>query len=237
MKKEKVYFQSKLKISFGERSMSLHAYISPFGAARVIRAENITSDILYFFGKEIDVQIKANLVVKGCFLIEKTADGNFFNIRFSQVSAEQRNELKKDVEEKGEIVSWARKHPRIHVSNSVPGAPEPILAILHSKSGSQMMSIMDYTLEGIKLQFDGENPPDLKIGEMILFDILTSDSDNIKNIHGEVRHIMQDNIDATGLAKNMVLGIKITKMTPSAEKLYRDLILKYCLALKEQFKK
>ena len=237
MKKEKIFFPTKIKISSGDKSIFLHAMVSPYGAARVIRADTVTSDILFFLGKEVDVQIKANLTVKGGFMLEKTKDGSFFNIFFTKITEEEREILRKDVETKGESVSWARKYPRINVASKVEGAPEPFLSIVNSEAGVLLMTVRDYTLAGVSLQYDGDHLPDFQVGDLLFFDILTTESDNIRAIQGIVLRLTEKKLDKKGIAKSLFIGVEIVKMSKNTDILYKDLIKKYCVALKQEMSK
>ena len=88
--KEKIFYQTKIRIIKDEQAITLHTYVSPYGAARVIKEDSLTPFLEQLMGKEITVQIKANLIVKGIFVRDSTADGVFYNIRFTTISAEQR---------------------------------------------------------------------------------------------------------------------------------------------------
>lgn len=230
---KKVFFPTKIKVSADGRSVILFAMVSPLGAARVVSDKDINSAILSMLGREVSVNVNNDLDVRGIFVREVAADGIYLNVRFTRVTPEQRALLESWVEEKGEPPAWSRKFPRIPISDAHPDLPAPFLALVSHGSHSYAMSVRDYTFWGIKLEHVSANNPSIQLGSKIQIDLMNHMHEEIHGLQGTVRHVMENKLAEGGLCSTY--GVQLTYIPAEAEHSYRDLILKYCLALKAMF--
>jgi hypothetical protein len=159
----------------------------------------------------------------------------FYNIRFTSITKEQQDEIRKEIAEKGEAAPWARKLPRIATEAAHMNMPGPILCTVKYGGNSYIMNVRDYTLGGVKLEYLGVERLLIPFGDKIVFELLTSDHETIMLITGEIRHIAEESIATIGT--NVLYGVKIISMPSSEEKKYKDMILKYCMQLKDNFSK
>jgi hypothetical protein len=231
---EKIFFNTKVKVTCEGKSIILFAQVSPYGAARVVKESEINSALLAMLGKEVEVQINNQAKAKGIFVREVASDGIYLNIRFNRISEEDRNLIRSWINEKGDKPDWKRKYPRIPVSDSHPELPGPFLAMVSFHDQTYAMSVKDYTFWGIKLEFISTQPTKIALGSKVTIDLMNHLHEEIKGIEGDVKHVMENKLaDSHGMS--LSYGIEFSHLPPDAEHSFRDMILKYCLTLKGLF--
>ena len=96
------------------------------------------------------------------------------------------------------------------------------------------MNVKDYTLGGLRLEYIGIEKIPYRLGDKMFFELFTSEDEMISSIFGEVRHCTED--PALGSDRvNYTFGVRIISMPPLEEKKYKNLIVKYCMELKNSF--
>lgn len=230
----KIFFTTKIKVSCEGKTVILFAQVSPSGAARVVKENEINETLLGMLGKKIEVLINGQITVPGIFVREIASDGIYLNIRFTRVEEMHKELIRAWIEEKGEAPDWKRKYPRIPISDSHPELPGPFLAQVQFGEQSYAMSVRDYTFWGIKLEYISTQPPLVGLGSKISIDLMNHLHEEINGIQGEVKHVMENKIaNSPGIC--YTYGIEFSRLPPDAEYSFRDMILKYCLTLKGIF--
>lgn len=228
--RKKVFTSQKITVLAG-KEFRVQALVSSFGAKYVFEEDEIPPELLGRLGEEIQVQYK-NIPVRSRAVKESTAFGTIYNLRFINPSKTLLKQIDRDLNESGLPSPWMRGLPRLSANEK--NLPAPTLLILYHKSQSYFLTVNDFTLGGMQVEYVGPELRDINYGSKLELDVVTNAGDKIPDLNAIVTHItVEINFDGNQ-ADRYVFGLKIIGMPNKSESKFKGLIRDHCLGLKNE---
>ncbi|MCO5141480.1 MAG: hypothetical protein M9962_00140 [Oligoflexia bacterium] len=227
--RKKVFVSQKIAIRFGAHEVKVQALVSPFGAKYVFEDSDIPQELRLNLGKEVQVFYK-NVPTKARLVREVNSIGVLYNIRFLNPSGLFLRQIERDIRENGIPSPWIRSLPRL-VSDT-KNAPSPAICVLFYRGETHILSIKNFTLGGLLLEFAGEGLSEIRIGEKIEFDIVTNYGEKISDVVAKISHFTLERGVSEDIMEKMQIGVQFLSMSMLSESKYKTTIREHCRELK-----
>ncbi len=227
------FLHARLKLKFGEHSEMVDGQLSEVGATRVFLQHQIPTEFRAAIGQVLTVMYNGRSF--NGVLIQQTSDHEkYYDVRFLHLLEEEREFLRKDIDTYGVEPGWSRKFPRIELPPLHDEYFMPTLCSLRYDGEEYFLTILNFTLGGIRVETIAGAIPKIKIGQYVRFDLLLSNGELLRDFDAEVRNMAnQSRKDDDELHPVQSLGLRITKCSKTVDKKYKTMIRDYCVYLKK----
>lgn len=232
-----LFFETSFQVEYADQRVDLKGLISESGITKIFITGKPPLFLEMALGHTVNVYIDV-LTVRGVLGQQFVEHGSYYEIRFVELKDPQRNFIKQRIETDGKNPGWQRQFPRIPVdrSHDDPELPVANLCLIRFVGQEVFVSVLNFTLGGLRVETFGDNLSELRVGARVSFDLITNTGNIMTNFTGEVRNIStnENNADGTKVITRS-FGIRMVDMHPVNERKYRDLIRDYCQALMKRF--
>lgn len=222
-------------ISEGE-SVSLKGLVSESGITKVFIPSNLNEFWRTQIGQAVSLKIDG-LILPAVLMQQFVEHGTFFEFRFLALEEPHRNYIRQRIAVEGISPGWKRKFPRIPVGKeNDPELPIPSLCMVRFIGQEIFVTVMNFTLGGLRIETLGDNLVEVRVGSVLHFDLVASNGAVMANLSAEVRNMAVHELEKGG-ARQMTrsFGLRFMEMDPANERKYRDLIRDYCLIMQKRF--
>jgi hypothetical protein len=175
-------------------------------------------------------------LIEGVFLQQIVEEGVYYEVRFRKLTESNRDFLRGRLLEDGRAPSWNRQFPRIPILREAdPTLATPGLCMVRGKGNDVVLNVMNFTLNGLRLELKADHLPDVRVGMPLTMDLLISNGEILTNLLGEARNIaLYESVGADEASKVRSLGVRLLNLDPYTEKKYREMIRAYVLGLQKR---
>jgi len=209
----------------------VQALVSIYGAKYVFDETNIPDAARACLGLEVQATYKG-IPIRCRFVTETNAVGMIFSLRFLSPTNLAIRQIEKDVATSGIPSPWFRGLPRL--GTTAKHLPVPVLAIVQFGPITLYMSVKNFTLGGLQLEYSGSEVRDFKVGSRLEFDLVTNGGDKIHDLAGQITNIAREINDALGENGKYQFGMKFLPLSAVSELRYRAIIRAHCEGLKDE---
>jgi hypothetical protein len=161
---------------------------------------------------------------------ELTADGSFLNVKFQNLTQNQKDALDQYIKEKGSALSWTRKSKRIKPLELKNHSFEfPVCAFIKGQNATKRLKLIDFNDRGFLFEnkLPG-NSSDFIPKDIIKLSVYTNLGREIKNLLVKVIRTSEFTLKGPGLPPSCVqlLGLELVKDPSQAELDYEILLEK-----------
>ena len=228
------FFRSNFELEYEGKILILEGYIGESGIARIDYNGRYSDDVRAASGKKVNVRFD-KFKLKAVLRQQLDDKENFLELYFIELTKAQKEALIERIEEKGSLPTWNRKYPRIWVQGiDDPDLVTPVLAIVVDKKEEVFLTIVNFTLGGIRLEATEDTLDKLAVGDSVEFDLITSKGVMINKLSGIVRNIA---VSKDAKISKRAYGIKLVKKDKLRDKQYSNLVKEYCVGLKRRLVK
>lgn len=229
------FFESAFEIEHGGNTLSLRGLISPLGITKIFLTAGMPEIWKSVLGKTVNVKFEQS-VIRGVLLQQFVEHGTFLEIKFRDLSVESLSFLERKMSSEGVSPGWQRKYPRIPVKGyEDPELPVPNLCMVRFVGQEIFVSVMNFTLGGMRIETLGDNLDDIRVGSVLHFDLVTTTGEILANLSAEVRNIaVHDHKTGDETVLTRSFGLRFLEMDPANERKYRNLIRTYCEILRKR---
>jgi hypothetical protein len=229
------FVSASFEIEHEGNTLELTGLVSVAGITKIHVHSGLAPEWKSLLGSTVTVRL-GGIYFKGTFLHQQVEHGTFYEVKFEELDDTIRKYLEQRIETEGVSPGWKRKYPRIPVKGyDDPDLPVPNLCMVRFVGQEIFVNVMNFTLGGIRIETLGDSLGELRVGSLLHFDLITSSSEILSNLSGEVRNIaVHDRNLPEGRSVTRSFGIKFVEMDPVNEKKYRNLIRTYCELLKKK---
>lgn len=229
--RKKVFVSQKISLHVAGKEFRVQALVSFYGAKYVFEDSELPQEIREMIGKEIEM-IYRKVPVKCRVVREVNSAGIVYSFRFLKPSNLLLKQISKDIQESGLPSPWLRSLPRLNTE--AKHLPLPALAVVDYGGDVQFLSVRNFTLGGLLVEYTGTAFRELAVGTKLDFDLVTNGGDKIDNLSAKVTHISSETVEENPEANRVQFGLKFLPMNILSEAKYRSLIKDHCLGLKFQ---
>lgn len=227
------FLDASFQLEHAGKTFGLRGLISLKGATKVRVDADSTADIDHAFGHVADIHL-GRLTLKGSLTKHFSADGAAYEVRFRDMDEEKTNFLQQMIEMEGVKPGWMRRYPRIPV-RAAEKADLPVVTLCMIRfMGSEVISpVLNFSLGGLRIELGGEESlPEIQVGSVIHFDMMTSSGDVFSEFMGEVRNVSVSETVYSGSKEiSRTIGVSFLGMKPDLKKKYHGLIRDFCNAV------
>jgi hypothetical protein len=231
------FLQKTFLIRHNDTAMSLSGLLSTNGITRIYSKDVDEAKILAMLvGKLIQVRL-GDHDLQGVLERQFSESGAFFEVRFVNLAPTALAEIQANVNASGGAPGWHRNHPRVPVELALQSnLVVPSLCIIKTGKGEHYLNVVNFTLGGVRLETMNDVLSEVKVGEKLAFDLLTSLGEFISGLEGEVRNIGTHHLrDKSVMDVKRSFGIKLGQMSYQNDKKYKAIIKNLCESLKKSF--
>jgi hypothetical protein len=229
----KVFTSQKLTVFLAGKEFRVQALVSIYGAKYVFDDTDIPEEAKRCLGVEVQAVYKG-IPVRCRFVRETNGVGTIYSLRFLSPTKLLLQQIEKDVLVTGLPSPWMRSLPRL-TTTAAKHLPVPALAIVQIGRSTIYMSIKNFTLGGLQLEYSGDDARDLKVGTRIEFDIVTNGGDKLVDLAGQITHVTVELNDSIGASGRYQFGMKFLPSNVHVETRYKAMIRAHCEGLKDEF--
>ncbi len=226
------FFQSDFRIEYEKNVFEVNGLFSEYGITKLHVISRPPPFIDIVFGHSALIRL-GDLTFNGLLIKQFTELGSNYEVRFVELSAEQKNALRERVEREGMHPGWVRKYPRISVKEALAlGLPALNFCVMRFLGTENFSSVLNFTLEGIRVEVTEGEMTEAKVGTIVHFDLMTNAGETIAGLAGEIRNIsVHEYEEGAKLKVHKSLGIKLVSVSATQKQKYGDLIRDYCQAV------
>lgn len=219
-------------------TLELKGLVTVTGITKIFLPSGLPSEWKDILGQVVNVRI-GNAVIQGNVIHQQVEHGIVYEIKFENLDEPTKKYIEQRMEAEGISPGWKRKFPRIPVKGyDDPDLPVPNLCMVRFVGQEIFVNVVNFTLGGIRIETLGDSLQEIRVGSVLHFDLITSNSEIFANLSGEVRNIaVHDRNTEEGRLVTRSFGLSFVNMDPVNEKKYRHLIRTYCEMLKERLTK
>jgi hypothetical protein len=229
--RKKVFVSQKISLLVAEKEFRVQALVSAYGAKYVFEDSELPQEIREMIGKEIEL-VYRKVPVKCRVVREVNSAGIVYSFRFIRPSNVLLKQIEKDIQDSGLPSPWLRSLPRL--STEAKHLPLPALAVVDYGGDVQFLSVKNFTLGGLLVEYTGNALRDLVIGRTLTFDLVTNGGDKIDNLTAKVTHLSTETVEKNPEANRVQFGLKFLPMNLLSDAKYKALIRSHCMGLKFQ---
>lgn len=215
------------------KNFTMNSIVSKSGASLVFEEHEAAEFAQSLSGKVIDVLVDG-IELSASFVREQSGGTVFYGLKFFDLSQPQKKSLDSLLKEKGARAPARRKFPRLEVVSLTDDLAIPIYCLYDYKGENYFLTIVDFTIGGLMVEaLKTDAPPNLRVGSEFVFEIFVSDGNHLRGVKGEVVRIIEEVPVGQKEVYNRY-GVRLAKMSKNNDERFRNLILEYCLVLKEE---
>lgn len=227
--RRKVFVSEKIAFFISGKEFQVQALVSSHGAKYVFEETEIPQDLVKILGHEVEVRYQG--IPVRCRVVRETNQaGTIFSFKFLQPSGLLLQQISKDVKERGLPSPWLRALPRLS-PQTAKHLPSPALAMIALRGETHFLTVKNFTLGGLLLEFEGSGLEFLKMGAVVDFDLVTNGGEKLTELRAMVCHVTEEKGDAQALT---FFGVRFLEMSPLSEIKYKSLVREHCLGLRYQ---
>lgn len=229
------FYESNFEISYLGNTFPMRGLVSESGITKVFLSAGLPESWRERVGNPLVTKL-GDFEISSVLLQQQVTHGVFFELRFQNLPDAAREFIRQRIAAEGIAPGWKRDFPRIPVDRVVdPELPVPNLCMVRFVGQEIFVTVLNFTLGGIRIETLGDNLAELRVGAILNFDLLTSNGEIMANLAAEVRNIATHEGSADGKLKTTrSFGLRFQGMDPTNEKKYRALIRDYCTVLSKR---
>jgi len=183
------FFRSNFQLENQGQVFELSGLVSDYGITKVSILSRPPPFIDTAFGHLIKIQI-GDVAAEGLLVRNYTDLGTGYEVRFQELGEAQRIILRQRMELEGGFPEWVRKFPRISVKDALAlDLPVFNMCFIRVLGGESFVSVLNFTLDGIRVEIIGDDLKDVRVGMVVHFDLLTNADISLENVSGEIRNM------------------------------------------------
>lgn len=226
--RQKLFTSQKVTILAGGKEYKTQCLVSKYGAKYVFDEDELP-DSLKRDGERIVDLVYKGLLVKGVLVKEVGQSGAVYNLRFMNPGLALMQQIQADILDSGLPSPWKRSLPRLDAQ--VRDLPVPSIAVLFHRGQSIFLTVKNFTVGGLLVDYAGDELKNCHVGTSLEFDLVTNQGDKIGDLKAVIARVTEE--PGEGSSLRMQLGLKFLPMGILSDAKYRNLIRDHVVGLQK----